>query len=57
MEILFSGPARRGRRNDGDRTLSLPSRTAGIATQLLIVVAVVSAVFAALSAVVVAAVA
>jgi len=41
----------------GDRALSHPSRTAGIATQLLVVLAVVSVVFAALSAVVVAAVA
>lgn len=40
-----------------ERTLNIPSRTAGIASQLLIVLAVVFGVFAALSAVVVAAVA
>lgn len=41
----------------GDRAVSLRTRATGIATQLLVVLAVVSLVFAALSAVVVAAVA
>jgi hypothetical protein len=42
---------------NGRPTVSLQNRAAGIATQLLVIVAVVSVVFAALSAVVVAAVA
>ena len=50
------GPAA-SRTETGEPALSLHTRATGIATQLLVVLAVVSLVFAALSAVVVAAVA